>query len=126
MLRLACVAAILLATVLSTVAAQEKPTTDQKYDLKRCTPRVVSRAPRSKQRPIRTRKGEKSTGFSPVIAFQILESGEVAHAYVKRNSGIADIDRYALNFFQGTKYNTRSGCGVIETEAIASIQLSGD
>jgi outer membrane biosynthesis protein TonB len=124
--QLASVAAILLATMLPTVAAQEKPTADQKYDLKRCAPRVVRRAPRSKQKPIRTRKGEKSTGFSPVIAFQILESGEVAHAYVKRSSGIADIDTYALNFFRGTKYKSRSGCGVIETEATASIQFSGD
>src|SRR5882724_7990144 len=123
--RLASVAAILLATMLPTVAAQEKPTADQKYDLKRCAPRVVRRAPRSKQKPIRTRKGEKSTGFSPVIAFQILESSEVAHAYVKRSSGIADVDRYALNSIQRTKYNARSGCSVVETAATVLVQLSG-
>jgi len=111
--------------MLPTVAAQEKPTADQKYDLKRCAPRVVRRAPRSKQKPIRTRKGEKSTGFSPVIAFQILESGEVAHAYIKRSSGIADVDRYALNSIQRTKYNARSGCSVVETAATVLVQLSG-
>ena len=80
----------------------------------------ASRSP-PKQTPIRIRKGEKSTGLSPVIAFQILESGGVAHAYVKRSSGIADIDTLALNWIRGTKYKAHSGCGVIETEADVSI-----
>jgi TonB family protein len=124
--RLGIASSVLLATMMPTVAAQEKPKADLQYDVSRCRPKILSQAPPPKQKAIRTRKGEKSTGFSPVIAFQILESGEVAHAYVKRSSGIADIDRYALNSVQRTKYNTRSGCGIVETEATVLVQLSGD
>ena len=123
--RLAIASSILLATMMPTVAAQEKPKADLQYDVSRCRPKIVSQAPPPKLKAIRTRKGEKSTGFSPVIDFQILESGEVAHAYVKRSSGIADVDRYALNSIQRTKYNARSGCGIVETEATVLVQLSG-
>ena len=126
MRRLAIAVGIMVATLVTTAPAQEKPKTDQNVNVKRCFPKVVSHAPRFKQRPIRVRKGEKSTGFSPVIAFQILESGEVAHAYVKRSSGIADIDTHALNWIQGGKYNARSGCGVIEREASVSIHWVSD
>jgi hypothetical protein len=115
--------AALLAIMTSTVAAQEKPQADQKYDVKRCTPKVVSHAPSPKQESIHTRPGEKSSGFSPIIAFQILDTGEVTHAYVKRSSGIVDIDTHALNWIRGTRYNARSGCGVIETEADVTIDL---
>ena len=121
MRRLAIAVGVLVAKLVITSPAQEKPKTDHEVDVKRCSPKVVSHAPRAKQTPIRTRKGEKSTGFSPVIAFQILASGEVAHAYLKRSSRIADIDTHALNWIQGTKYNARSGCEVIETEASVSI-----
>ena len=109
--RLAIASSIVLATMMPTVAAQEKPRSNLQYDVSRCRPKIVSQAPPPKQKAIRTRKGEKSTGFSPVIAFQILQSGEVAHAYVKRSSGIADVDSYALDSIQKTKYNARSGCG---------------
>jgi TonB family protein len=115
------VATFMLATTMSTVAAQEKPLADPKYDAKRCTPKVVRHAPRPKQESIHTRPGEKSTGFSPVIAFQILDTGEVTQAHVKRSSGIADIDTYALSWIRGTKYNARYGCGVIESQASVSI-----
>ena len=105
----------------STIAAQEKPQADQKYDVKRCTPKLVSHAPSPRQESIHTRPGEKSTGFSPIIAYQILDTGEVTHAYVKRSSGIADIDTHALTWIRGTKYNPRPGCGVIESQAGVSI-----
>ncbi len=111
----------------STVTAQEKSLADQKYDVKRCTPKVVSRARRPKQESIHIRPAEKSTGFSPIIAYQILDTGEVTQAHIKRSSGIADIDTHALNWIRGTKFNTRSGCGVIESEASVTIDwVSGD
>jgi|ERR1700690_2021055 len=118
---LAISASILLAVMVPTVAAQEKPLTDQKYDIKRCAPKIVSHAQHPKQESIHTRPGEKPTGFSPIIAFQILDTGEVTQAHVKRSSGTADIDTYALNSIRGTKYNRRSGCGVIESQAVVSI-----
>jgi TonB family protein len=117
----AIAAAILIAAMIPAGTAQEKPPADQKYDVKRCTPKVVIHAPSPKQESIHTRPGEKSTGFSPIIAFQILDTGKVTQAHVKRSSGIADIDTYALNWIRGTKYNTRSGCGVIESQADVTI-----
>jgi TonB family protein len=113
--------------MVSAVVAQEKPLADQKSDVKRCTPKVVSHASPPKQESIHIRPGEKSTGFSPIIAFQILETGEVTQAHIKRSSGIAYIDIRALKWIRGTKYNPRSGCGVIESEASISIDwVSGD
>jgi hypothetical protein len=124
---LAIAAAILLAAMIPTAAALEKSLPDQKYDVKRCTPKVVRHAPRPKQKSIHSRSRGKATGFSPIIAFQILDTGEVTQAYVKRSSGIADIDTYALNWIQETNYNTRSGCGVIETQAgVSTHWLSAD
>jgi TonB family protein len=87
------------------------------YDSKRCTPKIEKQPPLPKNLAVRTRKDEKGTGYPPLISFQILESGRVAHARVKRTSGFAEIDRYALEWIRATKYNTRSGCGVIATEA---------
>ena len=91
------------------------------YEIKRCTPKVEKQRPLPKNVPIAAQKGEKATGYSPVISFQILESGEVDNARIKRSSGFAEVDRYALEWIRGTKYNARSGCGVIETNAAISI-----
>jgi len=102
-------------------AAQDKPKPEAKYDGQRCTPKVVSHARQRRPSRIRVRKGEKSTGYSPIVAFEILESGEVANALVKRRSGIADVDNYALTWVQETKYRMRPGCGVIETQADVTI-----
>jgi TonB family protein len=55
----------------------------------------------------------------------VLESGEVANARVKRSSSFAHVDRYALEWIKGMKYNARAGCGVIEIETSVSIQWTG-
>ena len=113
----------MLVTMMSTVAAQEKPQADQKYDVKRCTPKIARHAQRPEHESIHIRPGEKSSGFSPIIAYQILDTGEVTQAHIKRSSGIADIDIHALNWIRGFKFNTRSGCGVIESETSVIIDL---
>jgi len=77
----------------------------------------------SKAKPITVHKGDKSTGYSPLIAFEILESGEVANAHVRRSSGFADIDTYALNWVRTIRYSSRPGCGTIETEAAVSVDF---
>ena len=123
MRRLAILGAMLLVILIAVSEAHEKSNAKPKVDVKRCAPRVVRHNPAGRQPTIRFRKGEKSTGFSPVIAFQILASGEVAQAHVKRSSGIADIDTYALNWIEGTKYNARPGCGMIESEADVTIDF---
>jgi hypothetical protein len=67
------------------------------------------------------RKGEKSTGYSPIVAFEILASGDVADPFLKRSSGFANVDNFALTWIGKTKYNKRPGCGVIETQAVVTI-----
>ena len=68
------------------------------------------------------RKGEKYKN-SPVVAYEILESGEIAHAILKRSSGVAEVDSYPLKWVQGLKFNKRPGCGVIESTADVTIDF---
>ena len=86
------------------------------YDVKRCTPKVVKQDPIPKNVPVGPSKGEKSTGYTPIISSEVLESGAVANAKVKRSSGYRKIDDYALEWIRRTKYNERPGCGVIERD----------
>jgi hypothetical protein len=116
-------AVFLLLVILQVGVAQQPPKDDPKYDVKRCRPRVLSEKTAAKPKTIQTRKGEKATGYPPVIAFEILESGEVVNARVKRSSGIADIDTYALNSIREKKYNSRPGCGDVESEAVVLIHF---
>jgi len=102
---------------------QRKAESESEHDVKMCTPKVTHRKPLSKAKPITVHKGDKSTGYSPLIAFEILESGEVANAHVRRSSGFADIDTYALNWVRTIRYNSRPGCGTIETEAAVSVDF---
>ena len=95
---------------------REKVDLDQSELIKRCRPKVV-KSVTPKQKPIQVRKGEKSTRFTPIIAFDIPESGEVANARVKRSSGIRDIDEYALNWVKSIRYDSRPGCPAIQNEA---------
>jgi len=94
---------------------------DAGYDVKRCTPKVL----RSGRTPaeIHFREGEKPTGLIPVVAFQILESGEVVNIVLKQSSGIRDKDNAALGWVKGTRYNNRSGCGTVESEIGVMIDL---
>src|SRR5258706_11272972 len=113
-MRLLVFSSILLAGV-PLVMAQAKREGGQKYDVKRCSPKVVSRRPLSKPIQVHVGKGERPSSYSSVVAFEILESGEVAHGHLKRTSGIADIDAFALNSVQSVKSNQRSGCGTVES-----------
>jgi TonB family protein len=116
-------AVVTLLTLAVAVTAQDNQPA-KKYDVKRCTPKIAKRSPLSKLN-IGAQEGEKATGYSPLISFQVLESGEVANARVKRSSGFAHVDRYALDWIKGMKYNARSGCGVTEIETSVSIQWTG-
>jgi len=94
---------------------QEKHDADQSELIKRCTPKIMKRLS-PKQKSIQVRQGEKSTGFTPIIAFEIPESGKVTNVRLKRSSGIRDVDEYALNWVKSTSYNSRPGCPVIQSE----------
>jgi TonB family protein len=60
---------------------------------------------------------------APVIAYQVLESGKVVNVYVKRSSGVADLDAFATRSIRATKYNKRPGCGTVEAEATVNIDF---
>jgi TonB family protein len=93
----------------------QKQTVDAKNFPKRCNPIVVNKGKVSPGE-IHIRKGDKPTGFTPLIAFGITEVGEVIDAHVKRSSGIREVDGAALNWIRSTKYNSRPGCPVIDNE----------
>jgi hypothetical protein len=83
---------------------------------KRCNP-VLVKKPKLKKTAIHVREGEKSTGYTPIIAFQITSTGEVLNAHVKRSSGILEMDDSALSWVSSGRYNSRPGCPVVENEA---------
>jgi TonB family protein len=115
--------AVLFGTLWAMNAAQKDSRTPQNFDLKRCKPKMISKNAFNVS-SLRVRKGEKPTGFSPTVKFEILESGEVSHVHLKRSSGIADMDKAALEWVLGRKYNARPGCGVIESEGSLNIDLT--
>jgi len=109
-----------LAVSTAFAAAQDKTKTEREYDVRRCTPKLISRD--SNHSALQLHKGEKYR-HSPLVAFEILESGETANAILKRSSGIAEVDKYALKSVQESKFNKRPGCGVIETQLDVTIHF---
>ncbi|PYU39719.1 MAG: hypothetical protein DMG54_25870 [Acidobacteria bacterium] len=73
---------------------------------------------------MRVRPGGKPTKQTPVISFEVLESGEIQNAVVCRSSEIADIDNYALTSIKTARYNSRPpGCGIIESQATVDVDF---
>jgi TonB family protein len=60
---------------------------------------------------------------SPVVAFEILQAGETAHAVLKRSSGLPEVDDHALKSVRELKFNNRPGCGVIESSMAITIDF---
>src|SRR5579864_203938 len=107
-----------LLTMAMIVAAQDSREPPKKYDVKRCTPTVVKHARRPKHLGGFAQKGEKSTGYAPLISFQVLESGEVADARVKRSSGFAHFDRYALEWIQARSTTPVQAAGSLRSNRV--------
>ena len=125
MRQLAINVALFLVAFMLTGVAQQSQKSDSKDDVKRCALKVISRYHPPKPKAVHLRRGEKPSRYPPVIAFEILESGEVVNLRVKRSSGVVDLDSYALSSIQGTKYNSRpAGCGTAETEAVVLIHFN--
>jgi len=112
---------ILCVGLSSAAAQQDEPAPP--YDAKRCALKIVKQPFLQQQSTIRMRKGEHATRFTLQVAFEILESGEVTNARVKRSTGIADKDALALNWIRSATYNYRPGCGVIESQSGATVDL---
>jgi TonB family protein len=78
---------------------------------------LVSKRPFLPPQTLHIRKGEKATGYSPVITFEILESGEVQKARLKRSSEISERDVHALEGIRRWRFNARRGCRTVEMES---------
>jgi len=94
---------------------------DAVFDVERCTPKALTFG--KKPVEIHFRQDERPTGLIPVVAFQVLESGEVANLVLKQRSGIRDKDNAALRWVRETTYNRRPGCGTLESEMGVTIDL---
>jgi|SRR5882762_325035 len=93
------------------------------YDFNRCALKLSSHGLPTNT-TIRVRPGEKPMKQIPVIAFKVLESGEVAEAVVFRSSGIADIDNYALAGIRAMRYSERPpGCGSLDSQATVNVDF---
>jgi membrane carboxypeptidase/penicillin-binding protein len=93
------------------------------YDWNRCALKVISHGS-SADTTSHARPWERSTKQTPVIAFEVLESGEVKNAVIVRSSGIADIDNYVLVSIRSMRYNLRPpGCGIIDSKAAVNVDF---
>jgi TonB family protein len=97
---------------------------EEKALIARCSPRIIKKKPKIVRKAFQVRVGENPTGFSPLISFQITESGEVINARVKRSSGIRDEDNAALDSIRSGRYNSRPACPFIDSESSVTIDLS--
>jgi hypothetical protein len=104
---------LLLAASTAFGATQDKTMPEGENLAQRCAPKVISRKD-AKSPEFHFREGE-TYRHSPVVAYEILESGETAHATLKRSSGVAEVDSYAVKSVQELKFNKRPGCGVVES-----------
>ena len=95
---------------------------DATYDWKRCALMIASHgSPISG--PIRRRPDEELK-TTPVISFEVPESGEIRKVSLSRSSGVADIDNYALTSINNMRYKERPpGCGVLENQATVYVDF---
>jgi len=100
----------------------EKPKAEQREFPKRCNPVIVEK-PKPDRRNIGVHRGEKPTGYSPLVTFQIADSGGVTNIHLKRSSGFKDIDEVALSLAKSTKYSNRRGCPVIDVEETVMVDF---
>ena len=60
----------------------------------------------------------------PLIKYQVQEDGTVSDATLARSSGVADIDKKAVDAVAHWKFKPRPvGCGVIDTEMYETIDF---
>ena len=61
---------------------------------------------------------------SPIVKFAVDEQGTVHNAKVKRSSGSATADDYALSWVRHLKYKPLPGCGTLESQAMVIIDFT--
>src|SRR6266480_6668964 len=114
-MRIFTISATILFALTCFCTAQDNPGPRAESDLYRCAPKIINSAPPRELPHIHFRKGEKYKNI-PIIAYQVLESGQVAQALVKRSSGVADIDKYTLESVRQRRFNKRLGCPIVDSQ----------
>jgi len=114
------IAVLLVAAFPEFGASQDKAKSNAEF-VKRCAPKVISGKER-KTPEFHFGRGETYRN-SPVVAYEILEPGEIAHPSLKGSSGVAEVDQYALGWVQQLKFNNRPGCGVVESMVDVTIDF---
>jgi len=90
----------------------------------RCRPQLL--APASSSPGLRLKSGTTFEGYkrSPIVTFEIDESGTVSRTKIKRNSGSRSADQLALAEVRQWKFKPLSGCGIVKSEALVTIDFS--
>jgi TonB family protein len=89
----------------------------------KCTPQVVRPA---KSNHLQPKSDTSFEGYkrSPIVVFDIDESGATQHAKIKRSSGSAAGHELALNWVRHLKYKPLPGCGILGSEATVIIDFT--
>jgi TonB family protein len=61
---------------------------------------------------------------TPIVIFEVDESGTVSRAKIKRRSGSRSADQLALAEIHQWKFKAMSGCGIVQSEAMVTIDFS--
>ncbi len=97
-------------------------TSEPSYDWGRCVLTMASHGSPANNL-IHTRPGEELK-TTPVILFEVLESGEVSNAKLSRSSGVKEIDSYALAAIKNMRYEQRPpGCGILQSQATVNVDF---
>ncbi|HKH98997.1 MAG TPA: TonB family protein [Candidatus Sulfotelmatobacter sp.] len=90
----------------------------------RCHPQLIR--PGSSSPHLRPKPGASFKGYkrSPIVTFDVDESGTVRNARIKRSSGALAADQLALAEVRQWKYKPLPGCGIAESKALVTIDFS--
>jgi hypothetical protein len=113
-----------LLTLSGALASPQDKTKSEREYVHRCAPKLLSHAGRGKLPEFQFRKGAKFR-HSPLLTYEVLDSGKVSHTLVKRGSGVVDIDAYALRSVQALRYTDRPGCGSVGYQIVVTIDFTG-
>lgn len=106
----------------SPLIVKQTPNSEPTYDWKRCALTLATHTWPA-DGSTRMRPGERYQN-TPVISFEVLESGQISNAIVSRSSGVADIDNYALDGIKNMRYHDRPpGCGIIQSQATVNVDF---
>jgi penicillin-binding protein 1A len=101
---------------------KQTASSDPTYDWKRCALTIATLGPQTNGL-IHARQGEEYK-TTPVIRFEVLESGETRNAILTRSSGVADTDNYVLTSIKNMRYKERPlGCGILENQATVNVDF---